>query len=379
MVTMQSTGPHPSARAKGGPAVLGQMTDETVLGVLFDHGPSSRAAIAKRTGFSRPTMSESAQRLLAAGQIVEVGQTAGARGRSAVLYDLNPDHGQTLAMSIEHARVLATVRDYRGKLLWDRSVRVASGDLDDYLTAGRALVNEVRRAPSPLLAAAISVAAPVKPVGRGARSLPGAPISGDAEDLAGALGLVDVPVEVDNDVNWAAIAEHRRGSMRDIEDFLFVHLGAGVGAGLFLSGKLHRGAHGTAGEIAFLHMPDGETLMVRLGASDIGAADRYSVDVERAGTVLADAGSSVAQSVVEDLTRILVNVTTVLDPGHVVLGGPIAEIDTFADELGDRIETRSLSPVTVVRSTLAGSASLAGADAGARDIVRQLSRASTGL
>jgi predicted NBD/HSP70 family sugar kinase len=371
---MRARGPRPSSstHSAGGavPAMLGQMTDETFLGILFTQGATSRAGIAKLTGISRPTMSESAQRLLASGHIVEVGQTAGQRGRSAVLYDLNPDHGYTFATSIERGRVVASAHNYRGDLIWEQQRHVTGEDLRDHISAACTLVEEVRQRATPMLAAAVSVAAPVDPHTQTVRSLPGAPIAGVAAGLADALGLSDVPTEVDNDVNWAAIAEHRAGCMQDVDDFLFIYLGAGVGAGLFLSGRPYRGAHGTAGEIAFLQMPEGDTLMRKLGISEVGTPDGHSVDLEAAREMLSNADHPATQAIVADLTRVFVNVTTILDPEHIVLGGPLTEFDALASQLRERIESQALSPVQVVRSTVAGSAPLVGAQAGARDIVK---------
>ncbi len=60
-------------------------------------------------------------------------------------------------------------------------------------------------------------------------------------------------VFIENDANAAAIAEHLFGAARQSQDFIFVFAGVGIGGGLFLNGKLHRGKNGYAGEIG--HSP----------------------------------------------------------------------------------------------------------------------------
>ena len=60
-------------------------------------------------------------------------------------------------------------------------------------------------------------------------------------------------VFVENDANAAAVAEHLFGAARQVQDFLFVFSGVGIGGGLFLNGKLYRGKNGYAGEIG--HFP----------------------------------------------------------------------------------------------------------------------------
>ena len=67
-------------------------------------------------------------------------------------------------------------------------------------------------------------------------------------DLEHRLGL---PVSLENDVNLAALGEHWQGVARGVDDFLFLSIGTGMGAGLVLRGELHRGHNGAAGEVDF--------------------------------------------------------------------------------------------------------------------------------
>jgi len=58
-------------------------------------------------------------------------------------------------------------------------------------------------------------------------------------------------VSLENDVNLAALGEHWQGVARGVDDFLFLSIGTGMGAGLVLRGELHRGHNGAAGEIDY--------------------------------------------------------------------------------------------------------------------------------
>ncbi len=64
------------------------------------------------------------------------------------------------------------------------------------------------------------------------------------------LGL---PVEVDNDTNAAIVAEHRHGAAQGAEHAVMLALGTGIGGGLVIGGRLHRGTRGFAGELG--HLP----------------------------------------------------------------------------------------------------------------------------
>jgi glucokinase len=80
-----------------------------------------------------------------------------------------------------------------------------------------------------------------------APELAGAPLG---ERLAGRLA---VPVFVDNDVNALALAEWRWGAGRGARSLVMLALGTGVGGGIILDGRLHRGQAGFGGELG--HVP----------------------------------------------------------------------------------------------------------------------------
>ncbi len=72
-----------------------------------------------------------------------------------------------------------------------------------------------------------------------------------ADVMAERLG---VPVFVDNDGNASALAEHRAGAARGVDDAVVLTLGTGIGGGLILGGRLYRGAKGGAGELGHMEI-----------------------------------------------------------------------------------------------------------------------------
>lgn len=152
-------------------------------------------------------------------------------------------------------------------------------------------------------------------------------------------------VTFENDIDLAALGEQAGGLGRDVRNFVYLSIGSGVSIGTVIGGRLHRGAHGEAGEIAFL--PVGEE--TREGAAESESRHRRGVLESSAATdaivaaaraagmdgaesaddvfTAARQGDPGAQRVVDRevdlLARALVSVITTIDPELVVLGGGV--------------------------------------------------------
>jgi len=157
---------------------------------------------------------------------------------------------------------------------------------------------------------------------------------------------------VENDVDVAALAERDHGHGSGVGTFAFVSVGTGVGMGLVIDGKLHRGAHGAAGEIAYLPLSNGEVDPVeskRRGTLEAAASASGVVRAaKRAGRrgnlsarrifVEAEQGDPVAQAIVREeatlIAKALTSIIAVIDPELIVLGGGIGRAPGFASEVG---------------------------------------------
>lgn len=77
--------PPAEARALPRPDVLRELTDESVLGVVFVHGAVTRAEIARQTGISKATINAAVRRLERAALLVAGGSEEGRPGRAGNL------------------------------------------------------------------------------------------------------------------------------------------------------------------------------------------------------------------------------------------------------------------------------------------------------
>ncbi|MCI0386016.1 ROK family glucokinase [Streptomyces sp. CNQ085] len=84
---------------------------------------------------------------------------------------------------------------------------------------------------------------------------------------------VGLPVVVENDANAAAWGEYRFGAGQGHDDVVCITLGTGLGGGIIIGGKLHRGRFGVAAEFGHVRVvPDG----LLCGCGSQGCWEQYA-------------------------------------------------------------------------------------------------------
>ncbi|MFG2633014.1 ROK family protein [Streptomyces sp. NPDC048362] len=249
-----------TAGTPGTPRVLRAMNDRAALDLLLEHGPLSRTRIGKLTGLSKPTASQLLARLEAAGLVRATGTSEGRPGPNAQLYAVDPGAAHAAGLDVTPHRIRAAVADITGRTVGEFElptpgrrpaqpvVRQVTDALDGAVKAAGLARRDVHR----LVIGTPGAFDPNTGRLRYASHLPGWHSPALLDELAAALPM---PVEYENDVNLAAIAEQRLGAARGHGDFVLLWNGEGLGAALVLGGRLHRGWTGGAGEVGFLPVP----------------------------------------------------------------------------------------------------------------------------
>lgn len=237
------------------------MNERAVFDVLAAFGPVSSAGVAERTGISKPTVSQALSSLARAGLVATAGRTSGALGRIGWLYGVAGGGGYVVSLDIGIDVVRAAVGDLTGAI-------VSRVERNVPTTTLRRLRHAVADAASRVcVMAGITVGdlagGVVGSPGAVDPRRPGLTHVGrlaylDGVDLRSALSSqLGVPLEIENDINLAAVGEHALG--HSDPNMAVLSIGAGVGAALILDGRLRRGPRGAAGEV--------ESVPFRSGAS----------------------------------------------------------------------------------------------------------------
>ena len=352
--------------------LLRGMSDEAVLRALMGAPRLTRAEIAVVTRLSKPTAAESIRRLETAGLVRDTGERTNGRGGVGSYYALADDVGVSLAVSVAPDGVVVECVDASGAVTISQVEPI--GRPASPKTVARLLTKAARAALADIDASAVRVAvvSAADPVDRATGALVHLP---DAPFLLGRLSpvrtlapLVGGPVLVDNDVNWAARAERdARGTDTGapLDNFVFLHLGEGLGCAVIADGDVRRGHTGLAGEIAHVKTTgvDGRavgftTVFEQLGLRHTGST---AIDVDRLLTKVADeAGARLTATIAAAVCDVLSAAIAFCDPQLVVIGGDWGMATAVFEAVRKRMAVLPRSvPLDLARAR--GNSALAGA------------------
>lgn len=238
----------------GSPNRLGQLNRHALLRELRVGAPLSRALLAERTGISKPAVTRGIADLIETGLVMETGRgqaTTGGGPRPTLLH-LNPQAAAALGCTIEVGRVVTVLAGFDGNF---EARRERDFDPEAQPSEVVALATELLRETlaenlpeRPLLGLGVGLPGIVDEEGRviviphmqGWRGV------GLAEQLEAEFGI---RVRVDNKSRVQTLAEGWLGQGRDVENFVCLDTGVGLGAGVVIHRRLLRGQRSLAGEV----------------------------------------------------------------------------------------------------------------------------------
>jgi predicted NBD/HSP70 family sugar kinase/DNA-binding CsgD family transcriptional regulator len=361
------------------PPLLKHLNERTVLEAIRAGAPISRAEISRRAGISKPTVSLALQSLLEAGLVRESAHDPDGPSYGAVFFEPVPDAALVLGLDLGARFLRGAICDLRGEIRARQDVELTNPDVRSALAA-------IDRLRASLVAATGFSADLIDGVVVGVPGVVDA-ASGQVHLTAfpGLDGMtfgdevgsrLDAPIVVENDINLAALGERWLGVARGVDDFAFLSIGTGLGAGLVLHGELHRGRHGGAGELDFVSAGLEHDIDPCAGAlSEL--AGRLAAE-RRDGSSLAPpydppaifgaarSGDALARAVVEEEARRIalhiVPLAAVADVALIVLGGGIgANGDLLLGPVRRLLGEWLPYPPQVEASTLGEAAVLTGA------------------
>lgn len=246
-------------KAIRGTTVLRDINSKKILQLVRLHHPCSCSDLAHYSGLSVPTVVSSVARMERKGLIKRAGKGVSSGGRRPDMLAFNEAYGYVAGIEIGEGIVRAGIADLSGHLLGDTVSAIGENSwpaaVVEKMAAMLESLRETLRIPARRLLS-VGVSAPgITNVSAGIvvsvpamRAWENVPLRRLLEEKLG------IPAMVENDVNAAALGEHSYGIAQGEKNFVFLHIGRGLGAGLFVNGQLHHGPEWTAGEIGYLQL-----------------------------------------------------------------------------------------------------------------------------
>ncbi|MFC5218525.1 ROK family transcriptional regulator [Streptomyces coerulescens] len=333
-----------------------------IFTTVLSHGPVTRLEVARRAGLSPAAVTKAVRPLIEAGYLVEdVDESARpALGRPANPVRVDGGRALFIGLKVTGDEIIGVLTDLCCRIRVARHAPLADREPKGVLASVAELVGE-------LLTEAGDLGVPVLGLGIA--------VSGDVDRGAGvvryspflewrdvplaelAAATTGLPVTVDNDVRALTVAEQWFGAGVGLSDFAVVTVGAGIGCGLVVHGRVVAGAHGVAGEIGHVtvdpagppcHCGNRGCVEAIAGDAAIVRRIRESTGVEVTDTAeaaaLAHRGNAAAREAYaragEAIGRGIATVANLLGPERVIISGEgLAAYDLFAEQIRDAFAT----------------------------------------
>lgn len=370
----------------------------------YAHGaaaPVSRAQLTADLDISRGKISSEVGRLIEKGLLAEEGHAESEGGRPSSLLNIPYSAGLIAAVEVGATSIDVALTTLASDIISHKS-ETADVRFGPQPILGRIkellweLLEVEAKTPSDILSIGIGVPGPVEQASGLLTSPPIMP-GWDRFPIRDTFaGEYAAPVFVDNEVNTMGLAEHWGGVAKGVDNMIFVKIGTGIGSGIIVDGKLHRGTQGCAGDFGHICVdPNGPICScgnsgcleaMAAGPAIVRQAEECARDEEsrmlleileeRGELTTIDVGEAARRSDYCALTVIrrsgrligqtLAAAVNVLNPSMIVIGGGVSNIGhALLAEIRSAVYQRSLPLATrnlpVVMSELNGVAGVVGA------------------
>ncbi|MFD1673949.1 ROK family transcriptional regulator [Alicyclobacillus fodiniaquatilis] len=361
---------------KGTLSDIRRFNRSTILQLIRENAPISRADLAQTLNISRSVVSIIVDELLADGIIREAGtgESTTLGGRRPVYLRFVPESRFALGIDVGGSKTMISLVNLAGEIVQKKKIRTlhrGSAAIEYIASEAAEFIRNTKIPADKILGTGIGAPGFVNPHTGLLSNAPGLAI--DELDIKSVVAdTLPNPIFVDNDVNMAVIGEVWCGAAKHATDAVMLTIGTGIGAGIVISKQLYRGRRGYAGEIGYFqtydHPSQGEVGLLEYGPLEAVASGGGIVNLARqllgdypssalhkcssitAEDVFAAAESEdilalrVIDSVSAHLAAALNNVIVLLDPDIVIIGGGVAGAKDILLDRIRRIVAR-MSPI----------------------------------
>lgn len=342
--------------------------------IIFHHiksfYPISRAKISKDLKISAPSVSTLVKKLIKKNFVVEDGKGKSSSGKKPINLVFNKNIGSILAIDLCSNEIIIAKTDYSGNIIEKHlGFRIIHTDTDllkkiikeiNLCLKKFNMINNKNSRKQKYNAISIGIPGNVNDEGE----IISAPLFKNwlGINLKSKIQeIFNVPVYIENIVNLSAMAESKFGKAVGVDNFVFLEISNGVGAGIFIDGNIYKGESYSAGEIGFsinkiedldfqynikgklekgLSIENIEKIVKKdLNKETKSSLQKINIDNENIGldkilTAAIDGdhySKEIIEKMMKDIAILIINLVLILAPRMVVIGGLLSTY-TFAHQ-----------------------------------------------
>lgn len=358
-----------------------------ILRLLSVKRQMTKQEIAAQTNISIPTVANNIETLISEGIVDEAGMANSTGGRRAMMVRFLPDSHFSFGVDVSPVRVRMVMSNLDGDFKYDDCFPYRLGDdmssiIDEIVKRARAVQKKMSIDDSRIIGTGFSLPGTVN---RKDQVLEMAPNLGMKNiSFKPFKKLLRFPFFLENEANAGVLTEIARGN--GDSDIVYISITSGVGCGVIINGKLHRGKNLRAGEFGHMSI-DQNGYKCRCGRngcwemyvseSALLASMKNAAGKKNSRTFgmddvfeLIESGNTAALEIfdnyIEYLAMGIENIILGLDPGTVVIGGEITKLgDHLMKPLRDKIflsnNFESADEIKIIASRDGDNASIIGA------------------
>ena len=228
------------------------------LNIIRNTGPSTKQAIAGKLGINITTITSLVNKLFKEYKILVVsGIDDSTGGRKPKLYQINKEFGYVIGLDIGGKNIRVIITDILGNIISSLGNKTNSEKSKEeiirkILSMMNSLIIKSKIPKEKILGIGMSISGIIDTESGYSIFCPNIEEFKDFPVKKIIEEKTKVQVFIDDSVRCMAIAEKRYGSAKSYSNFIFVSLGRGIGAGIFIDGKIYRGSIGLAGELGHI-------------------------------------------------------------------------------------------------------------------------------
>lgn len=231
-----------------------KINQQEILKLIHNKGPISRSEIAEITGLVPATVSNIVKEFIHMNLVKEAARGVSNGGRKPILLEINPLGAYVMGLEWGISEIKGVLLNLNSETVMSKCVEVNNFEPENFVQATEEMINE--------FFSHLSNAQKVLGIGIGLHGL---------VDVKEGISLyaphfhweninikqilserLDLPIFLDNDVRVMAMGEKWSGPNREIENFIFINSGLGIGSAIVIKNELLYGRDSAAGE--FGHM-----------------------------------------------------------------------------------------------------------------------------